>query len=115
MMRAMVLGLFVVLVGCGSEDGGGMTLPSPAEQEAARAKCQTLKLTVCARILECGVQATQKECLDALGASIDCGKVVAVSASFPTCLQELPTFSCSVLAGGANLPASCNGSLLVPE
>jgi hypothetical protein len=116
MMRyvAMLGCLFVVVIGCGS-DGGGMTGPSAAERDAARAKCETLKVTYCARVIECvgPGQITQKECGDAVSASLDCGRAVAVSDSYPTCIQALPTFSCVVLDGGRTLPASCNASILL--
>lgn len=92
-----------LVIGCGS-DGGA---------DAARAKCETLKVTDCARIIECGVQITQKECTDAFAASLDCGRAVSVSASYSTCIQELRTFSCVVLNGGRQLPASCTGAILI--
>lgn len=104
----LLLGLVFVVVGCGSEG------PSEGEQRVARQKCDTLKATLCSRILECGTTLTAKECFDALAAGLDCSRAVGVAASYPTCLQELPTYSCVVLDGGSRPPASCTGVILIP-
>jgi len=116
MMRLVVTllgGFLFVVIGCGSDGGTMGGLPSPAERDAARAKCELFKSTFCGRLVQCvSPPPSQRECLDALSVSIDCTKTLAVGPSFNTCISELQTFSCAVFDGGNNMPASCKMVLL---
>lgn len=112
-LRTLIVGGVLLGLSCGGGDGGNGNGQGITAAEA-RAKCQTFKTTLCTRIVQCGVQTTLPECNDALSVSIDCSKVVDIAPSFDTCISELQGFSCAVLDGGMNTPASCTMILLVP-
>jgi hypothetical protein len=111
MKRALFVCLVVVGVGCGSDD---------EEDTAAQAvaKCETFMTTFCSRAVECLGSAviTTSDCRQALATEVDCGKAVGVTSSYPRCIDQIQSFSCGTLFGGADieLPASCDMVIQLP-
>jgi hypothetical protein len=96
----------------------GMMFSCGSDSNDAPAKCDALVARVCERWIACtNSSATQAECVAVQKTSLPCAQADAVSDGYNSCMSELQTSPCSVLAANntINLPATCISSILFKQ
>ena len=78
------------------------------EPVACEAACNQLINDTCVFADRCKV-ASKADCLAQSTGALDCSKAIGVTASFPTCVSELPAAVCPT--GAFALPTSCKGTI----
>jgi len=93
---------------CTAPPPAGGDVGSIAEPTPAKKMCEDFKAAFCKRLDECdpGSLAT---CLEAVKATPDCEKAIAVTLAYETCMSEIPKIVCTAPA----LPDVCKGVLLL--
>lgn len=106
-MKRIVLGL-VLLGACGGDE---------KKEPTATERCEVLRGTACTRAVDCANGPTRAECEASFDEEIPCGKAIAVSVSYDSCIEKLTTWPCNKSFGSADvaLPADCKGVILFPE
>jgi hypothetical protein len=99
-----ILVLVALLVGCGGGDEDPIT------------KCHALGDSACARVVDCRAPGASNraallaDCRTGVMSSLDCGRAVAVDASYDRCMSEVASATCAAwTANPPLLPASCHG------
>jgi len=75
--------------------------PTPAERA-----CDELTGQFCRRSVECGISATEQDCLDR--EEVDCSQSVAYKLDYETCLDEIDEIECQIV----RLPQICEAVII---
>jgi hypothetical protein len=75
--------------------------PTPAERA-----CDELTETFCRRSVECGISATEDDCLDR--EEVDCSRSVAYRLEYESCLDQIEEIECQIV----RLPQICEAVII---
>jgi hypothetical protein len=82
-----------------------------ADPEPARAACEELRDSFCARSVECELSDDMDECVRSTSQVLPCERAVGFQLGFETCLKDIDKADCTALT----LPTSCASVIIARE